>query len=217
MAHDERPVSAQALHRDGDEAHTDFSRLFALSDGLFAIVLTLLALDLRVPDHLPAGDLKAELLQLSPKLLGYLVTFVVVGVYWVLHHRLFEMIVRHRLGLLYLNLGFLLCVSLLPFTESLTDVDRDFELAWTLYALNLASLGMAQLTILFYANRRSLLHHHLSGAELRRVVVRALGGPIVFLSSIAVVHIDPDLAPWMPLLLIPYLRLVGRRPRGARA
>ena len=97
------------------------SRIEAFSDGVFAIVITLLVIDLKVPQI--AGDISVELgsrlFDLWPKLLSYLLSFVIVGVYWVAHHHVFHYICRVDRIALWLNLFFLMSVAFVPFPTAL--------------------------------------------------------------------------------------------------
>ena len=77
-------------------------RMEALSDGLFAIVLTLLVLQFDVPD-VPAEELPAALADQQTLLVSYLLSFLVVGLYWIVHHNVFRSIVGHDRFLLWLN------------------------------------------------------------------------------------------------------------------
>ena len=95
-------------------------RLIALSDGLFATVLTLLVLDLRIPEGLnvAGGNMTTFARWIGPHLFSYLMTFFVAGNYWLAHHRDFEHIIRFDRNLLAYNLLFLLFIGLFPFTTA---------------------------------------------------------------------------------------------------
>src|SRR5580704_3040747 len=98
------------------------SRIEALSDGVFSITMTLLVLKLEVPEvmhHSSNEDMLQQLLALTPEFATYVVTFLIAGGFWFLHHLTFHFI-RHVNGvLLWLNLLFLMMVSLLPFSAGL--------------------------------------------------------------------------------------------------
>lgn len=97
------------------------ARLETLADGVFAIVMTLLVFELRIPE-LPgaaAADLWAAVVLLGPSLLSFIVSFLVLGVYWVGHHSQFQHIRRADQTLLWLNILFLMCVSLVPFSAGM--------------------------------------------------------------------------------------------------
>ncbi|MFC6835881.1 TMEM175 family protein [Halomarina ordinaria] len=184
-------------------------RVNAISDGVFAIVLTLLVLQFEVPD-VPAADLWPALRAMRPLVVSYLLTFSVVGLYWVVHHNLFDRVVRHDRVLLYLNLLFLLTVSFLPFPTELVGV-YGTRLAWTLYAVNFAVIGLLMTCIWAYAARRAFLAAEVGERTARLVTLRSLISPAVFLVSIAVSLVNLDAAYLTPLLIVPLQALWVRR------
>jgi uncharacterized membrane protein len=104
------------------------SRLEAFADGVFAIAITLLVIDIHLPPRaeLAAGGLAAALWRLWPSYLGYVTSFVVTGIMWANHHNLMKLIGRVDHGFITLNLLLLMCVSFVPFptsvmAEHLTD------------------------------------------------------------------------------------------------
>src|SRR6187549_1393686 len=97
-------------------------RLETLTDGVFAIVMTLLVFDLRPPNPAYVSDEAAmmrEIAQLLPSFASYLISFIILGVYWVGHHSQFQYIRRGDQMLLWLNIVFLMCVALVPFSAGL--------------------------------------------------------------------------------------------------
>jgi uncharacterized membrane protein len=98
------------------------SRIEALSDGVFAIAMTLLVLELKVPEvmqHEPDQKLLKELLELAPEFSAYVVTFLIAGRFWYLHHLTFHFMLHVDGFLVAVNLTFLMFVSLLPFSSGL--------------------------------------------------------------------------------------------------
>jgi uncharacterized membrane protein len=180
-------------------------RIDGLSDGLFAIVLTLLVLQFEVPDvpaDRAATELPAAIADQETLLLSYLLSFGVVGVYWIVHHNLFQQIVRHDRGLLYANLVFLLFVSFIPFPTELVGV-YGTHFAWTLYALNLAFVGLSLTAVWWYAYRRGFTTEEITPQVGRAVAIRGLIGPAVFLVSIGVAAVSLRVAFLTPLLILP--------------
>ncbi len=102
-------------------AEKETGRIEAFSDGVFAVAITLLVLDVHVParDHLPPGGLSAALLALWPTIGAYTVSFVTILIMWLNHHRLFEQIQRKDHALMLLNGLLLMLVTLIPFPTSL--------------------------------------------------------------------------------------------------
>ncbi|WP_255168574.1 TMEM175 family protein [Natrononativus amylolyticus] len=186
-------------------------RIEALSDGLFAIVLTLLVLQFQIPD-VPAdraAELPAALADQQPLLFSYLLSFAVVGIYWIIHHNLFQRIDRHDRGLLYLNLCFLLSISFLPFPTELLGI-YGTRFAWTLYAINLAMVGLALAGVWWYACWRDLTDVSIDRRTGRLVALRELITPAVFLCSIGVAAVNLTAAFFTPLLILPLQSLWNR-------
>ncbi|HET8900318.1 MAG TPA: TMEM175 family protein [Holophagaceae bacterium] len=127
------------------------NRLEALSDGVFAIVITLLVLDLRLPPG--HGDLEARLLSLWPRLLAYAFTFIVVGIYWAGHHALFTLVQRVDKTLLWLNIFLLMAVCFIPFPAAILGAHPLDPTAMRLYAGNLVAVGLGFILCWGYASR----------------------------------------------------------------
>lgn len=181
------------------------NRIEAISDGVFAIVLTLLVLQFDVPT-IPSArvgtELLPRLLELRPLLFSYLLSFLTVGLYWVVHQNLFQHIEEHDRLLLYLNLLFLLTVSFLPFPTELLGT-YGTRLTWGLYAANVTFVGVSLTLTWWYAIRRGLTNETLNDRQANLIVLRGLTIPGVFVLSIAVSFFDLTLAYWTPLLIIP--------------
>ncbi|WP_254544035.1 TMEM175 family protein [Halomarina pelagica] len=184
-------------------------RLNAISDGVFAIVLTLLVLQFEVPE-VPPSELGGALRAMRPLFVSYLLSFFVVGVYWVVHHNLFRLIVRHDRVLLYLNLLFLLSVSFMPFPTELTGT-YGTRLAWTLYALNFIAMGISMTAVWQYAASSGYVADEITPRAERLLTLRGLINPAVFALSIGVSAVSLDAAYLVPLLIAPLQLFWARR------
>src|SRR5258708_262101 len=121
------------------------NRLEAFSDGVFAIVITLLILDVRFPADKP---LTLETLWgVAPHLWAFVLSFVIVGVYWVSHHNMLHFIRQVDRQLLWLNLTLLLLVVFIPFPAALLGQHADSELAVALYGINLMLVYAAAIAL----------------------------------------------------------------------
>ena len=160
------------------------TRIEAFSDGVFAIVITLMAFDIKLGAHV--DDLRQALHQLLPKLNGYILSFALVGMYWVAHHQMFHVFRRVNRMLMWLNLLFLLSVTFLPFTTSLLSVGAVTQLAVTIYGANLVLNSLVLFAIWYYATRVAKLHDARLTLEVRREVdQRILSMPLLAVASIA--------------------------------
>jgi uncharacterized membrane protein len=122
----------------------DKNRIEALSDGIFAIVMTLLILEFHVP-NLPSNVSNVEvapaLVALLPKFASYIVTFLSLGFFWVGHHIMYHTIRRADRTLLWLNIFFFMFVSMLPFSTSVLNAFSEAFIAPLFFGSNLAIIG----------------------------------------------------------------------------
>jgi uncharacterized membrane protein len=187
----------------GEAEETD--RLLALSDGVVAIAITLLVLDFSVPE-VPSGTPSATVETLVfdqwDDFVGYVMGFLVIGLYWTLHRRVFAQIEAHDRGVVWLNLVFLLFVAFVPFGTSVFSAHPNrFGVSFLAGVLALTGLSLAFLWL--YASRKRLLRAGLGSRAVRIQATRFLVSPLVFACSIGVAAFDPvwGMATWT--LLVP--------------
>jgi uncharacterized membrane protein len=139
-------------------------RLEAFSDGVIAILITIMVLELRVPaSHEPGA-----LLGLWPVLLSYLLSFLVIAIYWVNHHGLFHRCREVNNAVLWSNIAFLFCISLIPFATAYMGENRFTPFATALYAAALLLAGVS-----FVPMRRAVERQLVHDPDYRRVGRRA--------------------------------------------
>jgi uncharacterized membrane protein len=135
-------------------------RTEALNDGVFAVALTLLVLDIKVPSDIGV-ETEAELLvafcKLTPKFLTYFLSFMTLGIFWVGNSTQYEYIDKSDRHLSWISLFFLLFVSLLPFTTAFLGEHIEFKLSIGLYWLNIFVLGVAVYVHWEYAYRHNFI------------------------------------------------------------
>lgn len=182
-------------------AGESLERLAALSDGVFAIAMTLLVLDLRVPasetihsEH----DLWRALVDLSPRFITYFMSFLTLGIFWVAQQTQLNHFARGNRTLAWIHLGFLLAVTLMPFSTGLLSEFITFRIALVVYWLNILLLGVMLFASWRYAWRTRLVKDDttaaMSAATERRIVtyqaVYAIGAALCVINtyvSIAVI------------------------------
>jgi uncharacterized membrane protein len=172
-------------------------RLVIFTDGVMAVAITVLVLDLKIPDGLTPEGFNAALGSLWHRFLCYALSFVVIGALWVAHHSQFAHIRRANPLLLWLNLLFLMMVALIPFVTSLMS-DYGGPLPTVLYALVLMASCLMLATAWWYAGRTPGLMAEGVPAELRRTgVLTPLLVAAVFAVSIAISFVwGPSAAQW---------------------
>ena len=197
------------------ESGRDRDRIVNLSDGVFAIAITLLVLDIRVPDipeNMVSSQLPGALLSLWPKYLGYILSFIGISAFWVIHHGIFQPIRTYDRNLLYLNLLFLMVVAFVPFPTSLLGEYGDRQLPVAIYAATLAVGRLLLTAIHWYSTKNDrLLDEPQDPATVRFFLIRGLTIPAIFLLSIVISFFSVSVAIWMWLVMLAVDGLVRRR------
>ncbi len=197
------PVSPSA---GGSRLHGT-ERLNALSDGVFAIAITLLVLELRLPEiatDAPPAVFARALLDVQPRLISFLISFFVIGLFWLGHHRMFRIIVRADSALSFLNLVLMLFVAVIPFpTAVLGRYAPSQPLAVMVYAGTMVLAGLTSTGLWLYTRRhRELLAPGTTSRQLTHFILRGLSMPAVFLASIFIAFFNADLAMWSWWLIL---------------
>jgi uncharacterized membrane protein len=195
------PVSAGPR---GDLPSVD--RLLALSDGVVAIAITLLVLQLNVPapaalhDPNSASELASSLGKGADQLISYVISFYVIAQFWLVHHRVFRGITGHREGLAWWNFAFLFTITVMPFTSDLLGKFSENPLAIDIFAANL---------IATYGRRKDLVTPE-TAQQLRATRYRVAASVLVIAVSIVLAWVNPDAAKYCWLLLAVAPRLADR-------
>jgi uncharacterized membrane protein len=198
------------------------NRLEAFSDGVFAIAITLLVLELHAPELEEGEHLWAGLVNEWPQFAAYLASFAILGIMWVNHHSMFRQIQRADRGLMFLNLLLLLWVTLLPFptslfAEHLKDTSVDGHVAAAVYSTTLTLAAIAFSLIWWYVLRHNLVEHTMSKAQIRMSLVRYSVGTVIYAATIGVSFVSPRLTLLIVFLLALYYGFEQVRTRGETA
>ncbi len=180
-----REAMATTMKQAAAERPVDMGleRLLFFSDAVFAIAITLLILDIKVPDAVRGhAALMGAIFDLWPKFLSYLLSFLVIGVYWAIHHRLFRYIRGHDGRLVWLNILFLLSIAFLPFPTSLLSSYPGEQVSVVFYSGALTVTGLLLNAIWQHASRsRHLIDPDLDPDLIRNLHFRFLAAPLIFL------------------------------------
>ncbi|PSN17887.1 DUF1211 domain-containing protein [filamentous cyanobacterium CCP5] len=170
-------------------------RIIFFTDGVFAIAITLLALNLHLPANAGKDGLADDLIRLLPDYQSYAISFAVIGLYWISHHHYFRFIRRYDYPFVTLNIGLLMSVAILPFATSVLDTFGSQRSAVAFYALCMAFTGFMKTLLWHYAAQNlRLVHRRLSIQRIRRLTRRAMIPPLVFVNSIVIAMFNPMLA-----------------------
>jgi uncharacterized membrane protein len=164
---------------------------------VFAIAITLLALDIRLPDGgelFSDAQLGAALLGMWHKYLAYAISFFVIGTLWIGHHRKFRFIKRYDSRLLMLNLLMLMVIAFVPFPSSILS-EYSNRTATVFYAMIMALAALLGAAIWWYAARRNrFIDPHLDAKLRQRQLISPLATAAAFLLSIGIAFLNPDVA-----------------------
>ena len=182
------------------------ARIEALTDGIFATVMTILVLTLHVPQlNVPEQDLAGEVLALWPSILVYVLSFVTLGLYWVGHHAQFHYIKHVDRPLLWINILFLLTIGFIPFSTSLLQDYPWPPTAVRVYGVNLIANGLLLLSIWLYATgHRRLVDRDLDPHIIATARNRTLVGPMMFTLGIIASFIDTRVSVILYVLVVPF-------------
>ena len=165
------------------------ARLEAFSDGVIAVIITIMVLELKVPHENGTQGLYA----IVPILLVYLLSFAFTGIYWINHQHLLDRIENADHMILYANLGFLFCLSLLPFSTSYVLEKKIDAFAVSLYAVSMMVTGFSFLLLRLAIHRELRRSGNLAGADAAERG-KHLGSLVLYLVSIPLAYFYPLLA-----------------------
>lgn len=193
-------------------------RLIFFSDAVFAIAITLLVLDIHLPPAGATADNNQLLLMLQglwPKYLAYLISFWVIGFYWISHHRKFLLIKRFDNRLLRLNMLLLMVIAFIPFPTTVLSENGN-RTATIFYALIMALGGLLVALLWWYANRNHrLVDPQLSKQLFWQEAISPLATAAIFLISIGIAFLNEGLVRLFWILLLPLSLVINARRKAA--
>ena len=200
----------------GPELSEDLSRTAALTDGVIAIAITLLVLDIAVPeipDALVGEELGSALWELRPQVFGFILSFVVIGYYWMTHRLIFSNLRTIDVPLMAINLFFLLMIAFMPFAAALFADYVPDSLAVACYAGIMAIAGFSQLLMVVYPGKKGHFHATVEPSHVRLVTKKIAVAPVIYLLMVPVAFVNGWLALGL-LVLIPIGRAIISRRNG---
>lgn len=135
-------------------------RIVFFTDAVFAIAITLMAIEIKIPELHEHTDTSAliALAELIPKFIGFLISFFVIGIYWIAHHKIFGFINDFDRRLLWINLILLFLVALLPFSSGFYSEYTILRVPFLFYSINIMLIGFFQARLLQYVYGKHFTH-----------------------------------------------------------
>jgi uncharacterized membrane protein len=193
-------------------------RLILFSDAVFAIAITLLVIELKVPEIetsvLTEGKLLEALRHLIPKFFGFVISFMFIGIYWTVHHRMFGYVVNYTPKLLRLNLLFLFAVALMPFSTAFYSeyVMKHMITPVIFYTSNIVLLGFFNVLMWRHiSNPKNKLSEGLTRSDARYFSLRAIVVPVIFTAVAFIYRVNPWVSSWLPIFIPLVMKLIKKR------
>ena len=198
--------------REGNEI--EFSRIVAFSDGVFAVAITLLALNLSIDADVPKDEVADAIWDQRENFLAYAISFAVVGRFWLVHHRFFGEVKAFDGRLISLNILYLSFIVLIPFSSQVLGDFGGETASVVVYAVNLAAVVLIGQWMIADARGAGLTT--IDAASHRESRIRSAYIASVFLASIPLAFVAPSFAPllWLVLFFDPSERIVRRGAPG---
>jgi uncharacterized membrane protein len=208
-------VAAETAAKRRQDNEVEFGRIVAFSDGVFSIAITLLVLNIGIKRGLTEGQIDDALWDQRDTFFAYAISFAVIGRFWLVHHRFFSEVRAFDGRLISFNLVYLGAIVLIPFSSELLGEYGGTTTAVVFYSVNLALVVLIGLVMHLDARHRGLTR--IDDRTHRETQIRSSYIAGIFLLSVPLAFLAPDLAPylWLVLFLDPSSRL-ARRSSSAR-
>ncbi len=203
-------VSGARAPKRREENEVEFARIVAFSDGVFAIAITLLVLNLGVASGLSGDQLWHAIWELHEDFVAFGISFAVIGRFWVLHHQFFGEVEAFDGRLIRLNIFYLAWIVLIPFSSQLLGEYGGDAAAVVVYAVNLAACVLVGFRMNAYARGAGLTTIDDDTHRQNRIRAGYIAG--VFLLAIPLAFVAPNCAPllWLALFFDPSTRIAAR-------
>ena len=189
-------------------------RIVFFSDAVFAIAITLLIIEVKVPHLEPSAtenDYLIALVRLIPNLVGYFFSFLVIGAYWVGHHKIYGQIVNWNYGLVWRNIAFLLAIAFMPFTTAFFSENVTRRVPIVFYAATFALAGALEILMWRYAIKHGLTDPEADQAELDHMTWRMAVLPVAGIVAALIGLIKPIFAGFAFALIPIAHRVIGMK------
>jgi TMEM175 potassium channel family protein len=207
-------VDGTVESQDAESTQRELDRIGGFSDGVFAVAITLLVLNIEVPQLSGDEKLTSALDDLVPDVITYFIAFAVIGLFWYGHHKAWSTLRATTPRLVWSNLVLLSLIALMPFTTALMGSYGDQSIAIVLYAANVGLAALADSRVDQVAFDAGLTVPVSAGQRRAQLLTGRLRA-LIFFASIPIAFISPTLGQlsWLALLVLP---LVGRRAESGQ-
>lgn len=194
-------------------------RLILFSDAVFAIAITLLVIEIKVPeiDKAVVSDsaIGKTLSHLIPRFVGFIISFIIIGLYWTVHHKIFAYVDNYNNKLLWLNLLFLFSVALMPFSSGFYGEYADninLLFPYGFYCFNICLTGFLNFLLWRYISnpKKNISNQSISTARRGYGNFRSLVVPMAFLLSFILSFWNPFIARYAPMIIPVMMRIAAK-------
>jgi uncharacterized membrane protein len=192
----------------------EFDRVAFFSDAVFAIAMTLLVVGIGIP-HVREATIGEHLADKRNEIFSFFLSFLVIGLYWLAHHRFFSKLAAVDVRFMKINLVYLAAIAFMPFPTALVGNYGDGEaVVIVLYAVTLGLASAVDALLFWHAQHAGLLRTRMSDRAFRNYLVAAIAPAVVFAISIPIAFVDAGLALLSWLLIFPTEILIGKYLRA---
>lgn len=211
------------LNHHPEKKESQIERVIFFSDAVFAIAITLLVIDLKVPiikGAITDQNFLVALLDELPQISGFILSFFIIGLYWFVHHNIFGFVINYTKKLVWINLIFLFTIALMPFS---TAVYSEYSFSpkyinllapFGVYVVNILMIGIMNFILNSYIfNPKNKVAECYSQSYAKFGKIRSLAIPVVFLFALSVGFINVSLGKSMLFLIAIVMPVLGRMQR----
>ena len=189
--------------------------IISFGDAIFAFAITLMALSIEIPDlpsNLTEPELMARLAETSTGLESYLISFAIIAVFWISYHQIFNFIIGSHMAIVYLNLLFLLFITLLSISTSLVINYATYQIPFIIYCIVVVLTSSLLAVIWRYASKDyRLIDKNVNPLFIKGVLIKLISIPIIFVISIFISFVDVNIAQYFWLIIMPVSITIKRK------